>query len=199
MVHRCSWAVSDDLLLQYHDEEWGKIHVAERESFELLSLGIMQAGLRWEVVLKKRIALKKAFKNFYIELLTQLTEAEISSLLLNPNIIRNRRKIDAVLKNAQLLSELHRRTFRLSQYLWHFTEGRPIINHWQFGNQLPEKTILSTKIAFELKKMGFNFVGPTLVYALMQSLGIVNDHLESCFYKYHKVINVSSEGRAQED
>nr|WP_252894994.1 DNA-3-methyladenine glycosylase I [Liquorilactobacillus satsumensis] len=77
--------------------------------------------------------------------------------------------------------------------------GRPIINHWQFGNQLPEKTILSTKIAFELKKMGFNFVGPTLVYALMQSLGIVNDHLESCFYKYHKVINVSSEGRAQED
>ncbi|KRL04186.1 DNA-3-methyladenine glycosylase I [Liquorilactobacillus oeni DSM 19972] len=170
-------------MIAYHDNEWGKVHKDERDIFELLSLEIMQAGLKWELILKRRQAIKRAFDNFEIAKVALFTDAKIETLMQNSQIIRNRRKILAITNNARVLLQLQKNGFIFSKYLWHFTEGRPINNNWQFSEQVPAKTPLSAKIALDLKKMGFNFVGPTIIYSFLQATGVVNDHIETCSFK----------------
>lgn len=181
---RCSWAMGNDLLMAYHDKEWGVPKKEERILFEMLSLEIMQAGLKWEVILKKRVGFKTAFYDFEVKKIAEMTEADVQNLMSNKEIIRNQRKIRAIIRNAQTLLELKKNTeFDFGEYLWNFIGNKQIVNHWEFGEQVPAQTALSQKIAKDMKKLGFAFVGPTIVYSFMQSIGMVDDHLTNCEIK----------------
>lgn len=181
---RCSWAMGNDLLMAYHDKEWGVPKKEERILFEMLSLEIMQAGLKWEVILKKRAGFKTAFYDFEVKKIAEMTETDVQNLMNNKEIIRNQRKIRAIISNAQTLLELKKNTeFDFGEYLWNFIGNKQIVNHWEFGEQVPAQTALSQKIAKDMKKLGFAFVGPTIVYSFMQSIGMVDDHLTNCEIK----------------
>ncbi|EJF00071.1 DNA-3-methyladenine glycosylase I [Liquorilactobacillus mali] len=180
---RCSWATGNELLIAYHDEEWGVPKKDEEILFEMLSLEIMQAGLKWEVILKKRDGFKAAFHNFKIQKVAEMTEEDIQQLMANKEIIRNQRKIRAIIKNAQTLLRLKEEGFDFGQYLWSFVGDKQIVNHWEFGEQVPAQTALSQKIAKDMKKRGFAFIGPTIIYSFMQAIGMVDDHLINCEIK----------------
>lgn len=185
---RCPWSVGNDLLMKYHDEEWGIPKKEEQVLFELLSLEIMQAGLKWEVILKKRAAFKIVFDNFDVQKISKMTEDNIQQLLENKEIIRNQRKIRAIIKNAQNLCRLKEETgFDFGSYLWDFVGDKQVKNFWKFGEEVPTQTSISQKIAKDMKNNGFVFVGPTIIYSFMQSIGMVDDHLIDCIAKKTRI------------
>jgi len=175
---RCSWAASDPVLRQYHDEEWGVPQHDSRLLWEMLMLEGFQAGLAWIIVLKKREAFRKAFAGFVPDRVAAFGEDDIQRLLANPGIIRARAKIEATIAGAKIFCDMARRGEDFSAYCWSFTEGKVIRGD---GVTVPALTPLSERISKDLKNRGFKFVGPTIVYAWMQAVGIVNDHVKDCF------------------
>jgi len=176
-TQRCSWAESDPLLRTYHDEEWGIPQFDSRALWELLMLEGFQAGLAWITVLRKRESFRKAFRGFDPAKIARFKEADIARLMQNPGIIRSRAKIKATIGGARAFLEMKKAGVDFSVWVWELAGGKPIQN----SGPVPAQTPLSITISKELKKRGFKFVGPTIVYAWMQAAGIVNDHGVDCF------------------
>ena len=174
---RCMWAESDPLLQAYHDEEWGVPDFDSRSLWETLMLEGFQAGLAWIIVLRKREEFRKAFRKFDPKVVARFGEKEVVKMLENPGIIRSRAKIEATLGGARAYLEMEQSGLKFSDLAWDFVDGRAIQN----TGPLPASTPLSEKISKELKRRGFKFVGPTIVYAWMQAVGMVNDHAADCF------------------
>ena len=178
---RCSWCLGDELYLDYHDKEWGAPLHDDRMLFEFLVLEGAQAGLSWITVLKKRSAYRAAFDDFDYARVAEYDEGKVSSLLENPGIIRNELKIRSAIRNARAFIRVREDFGSFDNYIWNFVDGKPIKNAWKHGSQIPAETPLSNKISRDLKQRGFNFVGPTIIYAHMQATGMVNDHTTDCF------------------
>jgi len=185
-MHRCSWSTNEDIYIRYHDEEWGVPVHDDRKLFEFLILEGAQAGLSWITILKRREAYRDAFDQFDPEKVARYDEAKIEELLQRPDLIRNRLKINSAVTNAQAFLKVQEEFGSFDKYIWSFVDGKPIQNKWKKLNEIPAQTPLSVKISKDLKKRGFKFVGPTIVYAHMQATGMVNDHLVDCF-RYREV------------
>ena len=178
---RCQWSRGDELYRRYHDEEWGVPLHDDRMLFEFLVLEGAQAGLSWITVLKKRLAYRAAFDDFDYARVAQYDDDKVSSLLENPGIIRNKLKIRSAIRNAGAFIRVREEFGTFNDYIWGFVDGRPVQNAWPDLSRVPAETPLSKKISRDLKRRGFNFVGPTIVYAHMQATGMVNDHTTDCF------------------
>lgn len=184
---RCSWCGNDPLYMDYHDKEWGLAIYDDQRLFEFLILETFQAGLSWITVLRKRENFRLAFDNFDYQKIGSYDEKKYEELLLNKGIIRNKLKIKAAISNANAFMEVQNEFGSFSNYIWKFSDGRPIVNQRENLQDVPATTPLSDSISKDLKKRGFKFVGSTVVYAFMQATGIVNDHVTSCF-RYKEVI-----------
>jgi len=165
----------------YHDQEWGVPVHDDQKLFEMLVLEGAQAGLSWETVLKKREGYRKAFHRFDPKRVAAMKDAELEALRDNPEIIRNRLKIDAARKNAQVFLEIQKEFGSFDDYLWAFVDHEPIVNQWKDFSEVPVSTEVSDAISKDLKKRGMTFVGTTIIYAYMQAVGLVDDHLLTCF------------------
>ena len=180
-VVRCAWAgIEDPLYQRYHDEEWGVPKADDRALFEKLVLEGFQAGLSWLTILRKRESFRKAFHQFDASRIARYTEKDIARLMADTGIVRNRVKVEATIANARALLKLQERT-SLAAFLWGFLDGRPQINHHSSAGSVPAETPLSKAMSKALLAEGFRFVGPTTIYAFMQAVGMVNDHLVGCF------------------
>lgn len=179
-VVRCGWCGTDELYCQYHDEEWGVPVYDDQKMFEFLTLEGAQAGLSWITVLRKREAYRKAFDNFDPVKIARYSEARKARLLQNPGIIRNRLKIESVVRNARAYLDMQEKGESFSEFLWQFVDGKPKQNRRRTLADIPASTPESDAMSKALKKRGFNFVGTTICYAHMQATGMVNDHLISC-------------------
>jgi len=177
---RCAWCHGDALYQTYHDTEWGVPLFDNQTLFEFLLLEGAQAGLSWITVLRKREGYRKAFDNFDPDKIARYSDKKIENLLKNPDIIRNRLKVNSAVKNAKACLKLRDEGITLSDFFWDFVDGKPIQNKWKTMKQVPASTPLSDTISKELKKHGFNFVGSTIIYAHMQATGMVNDHVVTC-------------------
>ena len=186
MKTRCAWAGDDPLYVTYHDEQWGVPLHDDQELFEMLVLEGAQAGLSWSTVLNKRENYRRAFDGFEIARVAAYGEEDVQRLLADPGIVRNRLKIRSAIRNAQAVLEIQQAFGSLDACLWQFVDGVPIQNAWQELKDIPAQTPLAEAMSKELKQRGLNFVGPTICYALMQSIGMVNDHLVDCF-RYEEV------------
>ena len=182
---RCDWA-KNDLSINYHDTEWGVPVHDDRRLFEFLILEGAQAGLSWDTVLRKREPYRAAFDNFDAEKIALYDDAKCAELLTNEGIIRNRLKIASAVRNAKCYLQTVEEFGSFNKYIWSFVNGKPLINAWENIKQVPASTEISDAISVDLKKRGFNFVGSTIMYSLMQACGLVNDHLLSCF-RYNEV------------
>ena len=180
-MNRCKWAQSNDLDAKYHDKGWGVVSTDDRHLFEMLILEGVQAGLSWNTILKKRANYQKAYYGFDPEKVARFTNKSVERLLNDAGIVRNRLKVTASINNAKAFLEVQKEYGSFSEFIWGFVEGKPIINHWKSLKQIPAETIESQNMSKALKKLGFKFVGPTICYAYMQSIGMVNDHEVSCF------------------
>jgi len=180
MVQRC-WENIDELMRDYHDFEWGTPVYDDRKWLEFLVLDGFQAGLSWKTILNKRENFRKAFSNFDYNKIAKYDEKKLEELKNNPGIIRNRLKISAAVSNAKAYIKLRKEFGSFDKYIWEFVDNKPIQNNWHSWDVVPSKTEISEKISKDLKKKGFKFVGPTIVYAFMQAAGMVNDHLVNCF------------------
>ncbi|MDL1914203.1 MAG: DNA-3-methyladenine glycosylase I [Bergeyella sp.] len=180
-VVRCPWCEKDDLYRNYHDKEWGKPVHEDKILFEFLVLEIFQAGLSWHTVLKKRAHFRNALDGFDYKRIAQYQEEKIQELLKNKDIIRNRLKIESIIRNAGAFLVTQREFGSFSDYVWSFVGGCPVDIHPKTLGEIPAKTECSTILSKDLKKRGFMFMGPTVVYAFMQAIGMVNDHLEGCW------------------
>lgn len=178
---RCDWCGNDPLYVKYHDEEWGVPIYDDRLLFAKLILDGAQAGLSWITILRKRENYWAAFDQFDAEKIARYDDLKIAELLQNPGIVRNKLKINATIKNARGYLDIMEKEGSFSDYLWQFVDGQPIQNAWQTMAEVPAKTAVSESLSKSLKKRGFSFVGPTIVYAFMQAVGMVNDHVVTCF------------------
>ena len=178
---RCPWPANDKLYVNYHDKEWGVPVHNDRKLFEFLLLEGFQAGLSWRTILYKRQNFRKAFDNFDFNRVAKYNKQKINSLMKNSGIIRNKLKIESVVRNAKAFIKIRNEFGTFDKYIWSFVKYEPIKNNFKSLKELPARTELSDFISKDLKKRGFNFVGSTIVYAHMQATGIVNDHLTSCF------------------
>jgi DNA-3-methyladenine glycosylase I len=179
---RCAWVPeADPDYLAYHDEEWGVPVHDERRLFEMLVLEGAQAGLSWSTILRKRAGYRTAFANFDPEAVAGFGEADVERLLTDPGIVRNRLKVESAIANARATLELRGEGGGLSELLWSFVDGRPLVNRWRHLGEIPAETAESRAMSKELKRRGFRFVGPTVCYAFMQATGLVNDHVVDCF------------------
>lgn len=178
---RCSWPGDMPLYVDYHDNEWGRPTHDDRELFELLVLEGAQAGLSWITILKKREAYREAFDGFDPAKVALYDEAKVEELMQNAGIVRNRLKIDAAITNAKLFLDVVEEFGSFDAFLWGYVDGSPIVNRWCSEDEIPASTPLSDRISKDLKKRDFKFVGSTIVYAYMQSIGMVNDHVTGCF------------------
>jgi DNA-3-methyladenine glycosylase I len=179
---RCTWPGEDPLYVAYHDEEWGVPEYDDRALYEKLILDGFQAGLSWITILRKRDNFRKAFDNFEPAKIARYTEPKIVKLLQNEGIIRHRGKIEGTIKNARIyLDIMEKEPGGFSHYLWKFVDGKPLQNKWAAMKQVPAETPMSQALSKELKKRGFTFCGPTIVYAFAQAVGMVNDHMTTCF------------------
>jgi len=183
---RCGWCVGEALYETYHDEEWGVPLYDDDKLFEFLILETFQAGLSWITVLRKRENFRKAFDNFDYKKIAKYQQSKIDALLLDTGIIRNKLKVNATVTNAQAFIKIQEEFGSFSEYIWQFTDGKPIKNKLKDYRKGPANTPLSDTISKNLKKRGFKFVGTTVVYAHMQATGMVNDHEVSCF-RYNEV------------
>lgn len=180
-MQRCSWSTNEDIYIRYHDEEWGVPVHDDRKLFEFLILEGAQAGLSWITILKRREAYRDAFDQFDPEKVARYDETKIEELLQRSDLIRNKLKIRSAVTNAQAFLKVQDEFGSFDQYIWSFVDGKPVQNKWEKLSEIPAQTPLSVKISKDLKKRGFKFVGPTIVYAHMQATGMVNDHLVDCF------------------
>ncbi|MGX6443246.1 DNA-3-methyladenine glycosylase I [Neobacillus sp. K501] len=180
-MNRCGWVNKDPLYIDYHDHEWGVPVYDDRLLFEYLNLEGAQAGLSWYTILKKRENYRKAFDHFDAEIIVQYDEKKIEELLQNEGIVRNKLKVNAVITNAKAYQEVINEFGSFSHYIWSFVDGKPIQNHFKDLSEVPATTEISDKLSKDLKKRGFKFVGSTICYAFMQAVGMVNDHIETCF------------------
>lgn len=181
MLNRCGWEGSDPLYIAYHDTEWGVPVHEDRKLFEFLVLEGAQAGLSWITILKKREAYRKAFDDFDPLKVSLYDEKKIAVLLENRGIVRNRRKIESAIRNAGNFIDLCEEYGSFDAYIWKFVDGIQIQNSWKDISEVPQYTPLGEKISRDLKKRGFSFTGPTIIYSFMQAVGLVNDHVTSCF------------------
>lgn len=189
---RCSWCRGITIYENYHDHEWGQPVLDEQKMFEFLLLETFQAGLSWITVLKKREDFRQVFHDFNPERVAKMSAAEIEAALHNPRIIRNKAKILAAIHNAKLVTEMHEQGNSLVDFFWSKVDYTPIQNDFESMSDIPAKTSLAEDISKALKKMGFKFVGPTVIYAHMQATGIVNDHITSC--PSHPVVRALGKG-----
>lgn len=180
MGEYCDWALKSELEKKYHDEEWGVPVYDDTKLFEMLILEGMQAGLSWVTVLSKREAMRKAFDDFNPLMIEKYTEKKIADLLQNEKIIRNKLKLKALSSNAKAFIQMQKEFGSFANYLWSYVDDKPIINRWSSIEQVPNNTALSDTISKDLKKRGFKFVGTTIVYAFLQAVGVVNDHVSYC-------------------
>ncbi len=188
-MQRCSWAnPKNQLYINYHDNEWGVPVHDDNKLFEMLILEGAQAGLSWETILKKRENYRKAFDNFDVKKVANYNETKQAELLQNAGIIRNRLKIKSAITNAKAFIKIQKEFSSFDRYIWTFVNNKPIQNKFNSLLELPSKTEISDKISKDLKKRGMNFVGSTIIYAFMQSIGMVNDHYVSCF-RYKQIVN----------
>ena len=181
---RCPWSTGSELYQHYHDFEWGRPVRDEQKMFEFLTLETFQAGLSWITILKKRENFREAFHQFNIKKIAAMNEQDIDTLMNNVGIIRNRKKIEAAIHNAQILLKLHQKGTTLVDTLWAYMDNMPLDNQRKHFGEVPALTPLATQISKDLKAIGFKFLGPTTIYAHMQASGMVNDHLVSC--PFHK-------------
>jgi len=180
-VKRCEWADRGDLERAYHDTEWGVAVHDDRRLFEFLVLEGAQAGLSWSTVLEKREGYRKAFRNFDVEAVSGFSNGDVSMLLADPGIIRNRLKIRAAVDNAKAFLRVREEFGSFDRYIWRFVGGTPVRNAWSMLTEIPSRTPASDAMSGDLRKRGFKFVGPTICYAFMQAVGMVNDHVVGCF------------------
>ena len=180
-MDRCTWAGTDPLYIAYHDEEWGVPVHDDRGLFEMLILEGAQAGLSWSTILKKRSTYRLAFDGFDPAKVAAYDETRKSELLSNPGIVRNHAKVQATIDNAQAFLNVQLEFGTFDAYIWQFVAGRPIQNNWQSLSELPAQTTESQAMSKDLLRRGFRFVGPTICYAFMQAVGMVNDHIVTCF------------------
>lgn len=178
---RCAWEDGSELYRNYHDFEWGRPVHEDQKLFEMLVLESFQAGLSWITILKKREEFRLAFDGFDPEKVALYDENKVNELLENEKIIRNRGKIQATIHNAQLFLNIQKEYGSFDQMIWSYVNHQPNINHWENHQQLPANTPLSDKISKDLKKIGFKFMGTTIVYSFMQAVGMVQDHTKDCF------------------
>ncbi len=184
---RCDWA-KGEYNEQYHDNEWGKPQHDDQKLFELLILEGMQAGLSWVTILKKRAAFQQAFDHFNVEKVASYDEAKQQELLNNEGIIRNRLKIKSAVTNAQCFIAVQKEFGSFDRYIWHFTNGRQIVNSFHEQGEVPTHSELSDIISKDLKKRGFRFVGTTIIYSYLEAIGIINDHMVWCM-EYHRCVD----------
>ncbi len=180
MKKRCEWVSGNELYEEYHDKEWGVPSYDDRHLFEMLILEGAQAGLNWLTILKKREGYKKSFDDFDALKISRYSQKKIDKLLLNPEIIRNKLKVNATVTNAKIFLEIQKEHGSFSEYIWQFVGGRPIQNKWKKQSDVPATTAVSDEMSKVLKKRGFKFVGSTICYAYMQAVGMVNDHTVDC-------------------
>ena len=178
---RCAWIGDDDMMLRYHDEEWGVPVHDDRKWFEYLILDAFQAGLSWKTVLNKREGFRDVFFGFDPNIIARMTEGQMEAARNNPAIIRNRLKIKSAATNARAFLKLQEKHGSFNSYIWSFTDGRVIQNNWKKLSDIPASTPLSDTVSKALKKEGFSFVGTTICYAFLQAGGVVNDHIIHCF------------------
>jgi len=189
---RCSWAnVDDPLMLDHHDREWGVPVHDDRTHFEFLLLEAAQAGLSWAVVLKKREGYRRAFSGFDPQKVARFTKARVQRLMADPAIVRNRMKIEGAVLSARAFLDIQREFGTFDAYCWRFVDGRPKVNRWPDMSRIPPTSRESDVLSKDLKRRGFSFVGSTVVYAYMQAVGMVNDHVVGCF-RYREVQHLDS-------
>lgn len=186
MPIRCKWAGTDPLYVRYHDTEWGVPLHDDKKLFEFLVLEGAQAGLSWLTILKKRKNYRNAFDNFDVAKISAYGSARVSALLCDPGIVRNRLKIEATVQNARAFQKVQTGFGSFDNYIWRFVEGSPIRNRWKTEARIPAQTPESIAMSKDLKRREFRFVGPTICYAFMQAVGMVNDHVVNCF-RYNQV------------
>ncbi len=180
-VQRCGWCLSDPLYMLYHDTEWGVQLHDDRKQFEFLTLECFQAGLSWLTILRKRENFRRAFHHFDPETVSRYREGDVSRLMNDSGIVRNRSKIAAAVGNASAFLRIQREFGSFDRYIWSFVGGRQIRNGWRKLSEVPSYSVESEAMSSDLYRRGFRFVGPTVCYAHMQATGMVNDHLRSCF------------------
>lgn len=189
-MRRCPWCERTDIERAYHDKEWGVPVFSDEKQFEFLVLESAQAGLSWLTVLRKRENYRRLYDGFDPEKVARYGEEKIQELMSDSGIIRNRKKIEASINNAARFLEIRDEFGSFSDYLWGFTGGVPVINAWEELSEIPASTELSVTVSRDLKKRGFRFMGPTIVYSHLQATGVVNDHLVSCF-RYGDILGLS--------
>lgn len=180
-ISRCGWVNDDPLYIDYHDNEWGRAVHDDQHLFEMITLEGAQAGLSWITILKRRENYREAFDAFQVKVISQYGDEKIEELLQNAGIIRNRRKVESVIRNANAFLKVQAEFGSFDAYIWKFVGGKPIVNNWHSNEEVPAITDESEAMSKDLKKRGFNFVGPTICYAFMQATGMVNDHTRDCF------------------
>lgn len=186
---RCSWCEKDSLYVEYHDKEWGVPVYDDQVLFEFIVLETAQAGLSWLTILKKRENYRKAFHNFDPRKIKNMKSKDVSRLMKNEGIIRNEKKIVSVIENAKAFINIQQEYGSFQKYMWRWVKEKPIQNRWKNLKEIPATTPLSIEISKDLKKRGFKFLGPTIVYAHLQATGLINDHLVGCFrYKEVKAL-----------
>ena len=180
-INRCAWVTEDKIYQDYHDKEWGVPLHDDRRLFEMLILEGMQAGLSWLTVLRKREAFREAFDGFDIDIVSKYDQEKVANLMENKDIIRNRLKIESVIRNAKAFLKAQEQYGSFDSFIWSYVNNKPIVNNYANLKEIPANTPLSDTISKDLKKLGFNFVGSTIIYAYMQSIGMVNDHTKDCY------------------
>lgn len=183
-MNRCDWCLSDEQYLAYHDEEWGVPVHDDRKQFEFLVLESAQAGLSWLTILRKRENYRLAYDNFVPEKVAAYDEQKIQELLSNSGIVRNRRKIEASIGNAQRFLEIQKEYGSFDAYIWKFVNNQPIVNRYESISEVPASSPLSDEVSTDLKKRGFRFLGTVIMYSHLQATGLINDHIDSCFRKH---------------
>jgi DNA-3-methyladenine glycosylase I len=187
-ISRCSWPGNNELMVKYHDEEWGTPCHDDRKLFEYIVLDTFQAGLSWAIVLNKREGFRRAFANFEPEIVANFSEDKLQVLLQNPDIIRNRLKVYGTVANAKAFLEIQKEFGSFDGYIWQFVDGKTILNSPKEDGDIAASSKESDAMSADLKKRGFKFVGTTICYAFMQAAGLVNDHTTDCF-RYVELIN----------
>lgn len=180
-MKRCEWATSSEAMCLYHDREWGVPKTSDIDLFEMLVLEGAQAGLSWSSILNRREGYRRAFAGFDPVRVARFSSRKVEGLLRNPQIIRNRKKIDSAIMNARAFKRIQREHGSFSSFIWQFVGGVPVQNQWKTPSDIPAKSGVSKEMSTVLRKLGFSFVGPTICYAFMQAVGMVNDHEVGCF------------------
>ena len=190
-MKRCSWCGDDELYIKYHDREWGVPVYDDRKHFEFMVLESAQAGLSWLTILKKREGYREAYANFDPKVVAGFSDEKIEELLKHKGIIKNGKKIKASVNNAQRFIEIQEEFGSFSNYLWKFVDYQPLINSWNNESEIPAQSDLSVAVSKDLKKRGFTFLGPIIVYSHLQATGVVNDHIQACF-RYRQITSLES-------